>query len=551
MTQKVYRFVFSLALIVSLTSFFCSPKKVETNTSHEDLVSLFREFRDSVEPELTDGIPDYTEAAMKKQWRVLRKFQDRLMTMDMSKWPVSHQVDHHIVRAEMNGLEFHHRVLQPWVHNPGFYGTELIPGFPSRGDGIDVFMLDFPLTAEERADLQSQLRAVPKLFDQARQNLTNPARELAIIAIRTKEKKVLMFQDLIERLRVHHPDLVPHAEQALVAVTAYRDWLVRTKDHMTAPAGVGKENFNWWMKYVWLYPETWEECMNTALREYQRAVAFLKLEENKNRNHPPLPYVATEKGHAQLWNKAEDYLTRFIRKNEIFTVPDYLTPSGPHRPWVAPSDRDGNCAEFFEQAERHDPMAQVAHNHTGHHLDHLRHQREDRPIRNAYPLFGGLRSEALPMFMEEGMMIAGTHDEWALNPRSREVIYISLAWRATRAIADLKLHSNEFTMDQALQHCVEWCPRGWECKTDMDTWYDLHYSMLQPGHATIYITGKNQLERLMADRALQLGDAFNLQEFMDSFFASGMIPISLARWEITGLDDEIEKLQSSRTKRNP
>lgn len=66
--------------------------------------------------------------------------------------------------------------------------------------------------------------------------------------------------------------------------------------------------------------------------------------------------------------------------------------------------------------------------------------------------------------------------------------------------------------------------------------------MLQPGHATIYITGKNELERLMADRAMQLGDTFNLQEFMDSFFASGMIPISLARWEMTGLDDEIKKL---------
>ncbi len=537
MRYKWYHCLFILALCVSLTSLFCSAEKVETNASHEDLVKLFSEFRDLAEPKVTDGVPDYTEAAMKKQWSVLRKFQDRLLTIDIGNWPLSHQVDHHIVRAEMNGLEFHHRVLLPWVHNPGFYGTESIPGFPSRGDGIDVFMIDFPLTAKEATDLKWQLRAVSRLFDQARQNLTDPARELAVIAIRTKEKKILMFQDLIERLSVHHPDLAPHAEQALEAVTSYRDWLVRTKDHMTAPAGVGKENFNWWMKQVWLYPQTWEACMNTALREYQRAVAFLKLEENKNRNHPQLPYVATEKGHAQLWNQAEDYLNRFVRKNEIFTVPDYLTPSGPHRPWVPPSGRDGNCAEFFEQAERHDPMAQVAHNHTGHHLDQLRHQREDRPIRNAYPLFGGLRSEALPMFMEEGMMIAGAHDDWALNPRSREVIYISLAWRATRAIADLKLHSNEFTMAQALQHCVEWCPRGWECKTDMDTWYDLHYSMLQPGHGTIYITGKNELERLMADRAMQLGNAFNLKEFMNSFFASGMIPISLARWELTGLDE--------------
>jgi len=526
---------------LSLTFLCCTTQKDTRSSSHEELVVLFNEFRELAKPNLAGGFPDYTKAAMRKQRQELKLFQDRLAAMDISQWPVSQKVDYHIVRAEMNGLDFHHRVLQPWVHNPGFYGTELIEGFPSRGDGTNVFLIDFPLPAGEIDVFREQLQAIPRLFKVAQKNLTSPARELAIIAIRTKEKKILMFKDLVEKLKIHHPELVPHAEQALVAVTDYRDWLIETKDEMTFPAGVGKENFNWWMKNVWLYPRTWEECMNTALREYHRAIAFLKLEENRNRNHPQLPYVPTEEGHRLLWNTAEDYLTQFVRDNEIFSVPDYLTPSGPHRPWVAPSERDGGCAEFFEQAERHDPMAQVAHNHTGHHLDHLRHMRDDRPIRNSYPLYGGLRSEALPMFMEEGMIPAGLHEGWDLNPRSREVIYVSLAWRATRAIADLKLHNNEFTMDQALQHCVQWCPRGWECKTDMDTWYDLEVSMLQPGHATIYITGKNELERLMAERAMQLGDAFNLRQFMDTLFASGMIPISLARWEITGFDDEIRE----------
>jgi len=536
---------YQLALVFGIILAFlsCSTKHDSIISSHDDLVALFKEFRELTEPTFTDGIPDYSEVAMKKQRNELELLQDHLAAMDISQWPVSQQVDYHIVRAEMNGLEFHHRVLQPWVHNPGFYGTELIKGFPSRGDGINVFMIDLPLSPEEIDAFRGQLQAIPRLFQEARKNLISPARELAIIAIRTKEKKILMFKDLVEKLKVHHPGIATDAEQALTAVTDYRDWLVETKNEMTFPAGVGKENFNWWMKNVWFYPHTWEECMNTALREYQRAIAFLKLEENRNRKHPQLPYVSTEEGHTLLWNTAEDYLTQFVRKNEIFSVPDYLSPSGPHRPWIAPSDRDGDCAEFFEQAERHDPMAQVAHNHTGHHLDHLRHQRDERPIRNSYPLYGGLRSEALPMFMEEGMIPAGLHDDWELNPRSREVIYVSLAWRATRAIADLKLHNNEFTMDQALEHCVQWCPRGWECKTDMDTWYDLEVSMLQPGHATIYITGKNELERLMADRAMQLGDAFNLRQFMDTLFASGMIPISLARWEITGLDDEIRELQ--------
>ena len=33
-----------------------------------------------------------------------------------------------------------------------------------------------------------------------------------------------------------------------------------------------------------------------------------------------------------------------------------------------------------------------------------------------------------------------------------------------------------------------------------------------------------------------------VKQFMDGFYAAGMIPIELTRWEMTGLDDEIKKL---------
>ena len=32
-------------------------------------------------------------------------------------------MDYHLLRAEMNGLDFDHRVLQPWANNPAFYVT--------------------------------------------------------------------------------------------------------------------------------------------------------------------------------------------------------------------------------------------------------------------------------------------------------------------------------------------------------------------------------------------------------------------------------------------
>lgn len=57
----------------------------------------------------------------------------------------------------------------------------------------------------------------------------------------------------------------------------------------------------------------------------------------------------------------------------------------------------------------------------------------------------------------------------------------------------------------------------------------------------IMVVGKVQFMKLFRDRAKQLGDDFNLKEFIDEFFASGKIPMALTRWEMTGYD-EIKKL---------
>ena len=48
--------------------------------------------------------------------------------------------------------------------------------------------------------------------------------------------------------------------------------------------------------------------------------------------------------------------------------------------------------------------------------------------------------------------------------------------------------------------------------------------------------------KLFRDRAQQLGEDFNLKDFMDEFYAAGVIPVSLIRWELSGYDDEIKLL---------
>ena len=70
-----------------------------------------------------------------------------------------------------------------------------------------------------------------------------------------------------------------------------------------------------------------------------------------------------------------------------------------------------------------------------------------------------------------------------------------------------------------------------------------HLYLQQPGYGTSYLIGKIEIEKLLAERRRQLGNAFTFKRFMDEFDAAGLIPASLLRWELTGRKpEELERM---------
>jgi len=90
---------------------------------------------------------------------------------------------------------------------------------------------------------------------------------------------------------------------------------------------------------------------------------------------------------------------------------------------------------------------------------------------------------------------------------------------------------------------IDKTPYGWLPEDSGTMWHDIELYMRQPTYGVGYLIGSVQLQKLIADRGEQLGEEFNLRAFMDEFLAAGMIPVSLIRWEMTGLDDELKKLR--------
>jgi hypothetical protein len=546
--RKQNKIEIGLIFIAVLAIAFCSGGKEKPaqagGGSYEDLVGLFKEWRDFQKPKVINGVPDYSAAAMKTQHQDLRKYQQRLAAIDSTSWPVSQQIDYHLVQAEMNGLDFDHRVLRPWARNPSFYAvvTSSEPDVPAREGPeiygvLELWKMQFPLQEKDIPAFQAKLRAIPEVLAQAKKNLTEETGDLWYLGILVKKRETTILANLAKRLAELHPSLVADVEQARASVDEFRQWLEKKQPQMRTPSGIGIDNFNWYMKNVHLVPYTWEEQLMILNREWERSVASLKLEEHRNRKLPKLEPPATEEELRARYNAAVETFMEFLRNEEIFTIPDYMRLDL-FRGRLIPAD---GIRDFFTQIEYSDSLPMKCHSF--HWLEKQRMVRDPHPspIRSGPLLYNiwDSRSEGLATAWEELMMNAGLLDR---QPRARELIYMLVAMRCARAMGDLKMHSGEFTLQEAVKYAVERTPYGW-LRADGDTvWTDMRIYLHQPGYGTSYVVGKDHIDKLIADRALQMGKGFTLKKFMDEFFASGIIPVSMIRWEMTGLEDEIKKL---------
>jgi hypothetical protein len=476
---------------------------------------------------------------MERQLRELTTYESRLAAIDTTGWSVSHQVDWHVVRAEMSGLEFDHRVLRPWARMPGFYtmihmAQSDVPAHegPYVHGWIDVWTYDFPLESEAAADLGARLGAIPPLLEQARENLTGNARDLWRAGIRAMSGQSADLTTLAERVAGSHEQLDAAIQAALEATEEFSQWLESREPSKTGPSGVGVDNYNWYQKHVHLIPYTWDEALVLMQRDLERAHAFLALEEHRNRRLPKQNRIASEGEYDRLFNAAVTEYVAFLRDNDILPMRDYMDMALRER--IGRFSRADGLRGFFSEVSYRDPVTMRTHGHHWFDLAMMAVEPHPSPIRRVPLLYNiwDSRAEGMATGMEEWMMQAGL---FADSPRSRELIYILLAQRAARGIAGLRLHSNEFTMEDAVEFASQWTPRGWLPADGSTVWGEQYLYLQQPYYGDSYLMGKYEVEALLAERARQLGEEFALKRFFDEVNASGLIPMSLIRWEIAGL----------------
>ena len=337
----------------------------ESVGSYSELETLFKDWREFENPDLLDGAPDYTATSMAQRHLDLKGYQVRLNAFEISQWPVAKQVDWHLVRAEMNGMDFNIRVLKPWERDPAFYASvwTFQSDTPAHEGGthhalVELWTYAFPLSDEAETRLAAELDGIPPLLKQARKNLTGNARDLWVAGIKNISDQADSLEALMEQTDSAGDSFKGSLRNAIHASHAFVAWLEARSDSKDGPSGVGKENYTWQLRNVHLVPLSWEEEVTLLKRELDRAHARLRLEEHHNRNLPPIVPISSVEEYERVAEESLIKFRDFLDKQEILPPYPYIEPAlrAQMGEFVPAESRN-----FFYMASHHDPLTLWTH----------------------------------------------------------------------------------------------------------------------------------------------------------------------------------------------
>jgi uncharacterized protein (DUF885 family) len=556
-----------LTIVLLLVSTTCFPQsKVD---SLDQLASDFWTWRTHYRPftfddvprmEHADGVRDWSGASVAKQRAELSEFERRLKPMSSETWPVAQRVDYRLMGSAMARVRWELDVDPRWQRDPVFYVEQTVVALQ---EGL---MPPPPFNEARSREIVVRAENIPSIVEQAKANLkpVRPCAQVAINSLADIEARLprvesgvaplLTSDDLRSRLHAAIPI-------AISALEEYRRWLNKSLPQMPENSSIGKDAYGFFLHQVALLPYTPEQLLTMARQDLDRVLAAQAYERQRNVGLPELKMAANAEEEISRMAHDEAYVRHYLVEHQVLTVPtdlahwtlrlapdyvaafdglgeldDFTLPSRPRQDgirWILPLVKDPS---YFNMAYAKDTRTTGVHEGVpGHFFQLWVSSQNPDPIRRHYYDSGA--NEGIGFYAEEMMLQTGLYDN---SPRSREIIYNFARLRALRVEVDVRLALGELTITQAADYLARAVPMDRKtAETDAADY------VAAPGLGIAYEIGKLQIERMLAERRLQLGDKFDLREFHNYVWSNGNVPLSLQRWELLGLDDDVKALTAA------
>jgi uncharacterized protein (DUF885 family) len=534
--------------------------------SVDQLASEFWTWRAQYRPFTFDDVPrmehaagtrDWSAAAVAKQRTDVAEFERRWKAMRTDGWPVARRVDYRLMGSAIARVRWELDVNPRWQRDPSFYVEQTVDALQEE------LMPPAPFDAARSEEIVARAENIPSILEQARLNLraVAPFAQLTIAMLADIDARLarvehgvsplLTSDDPRQRFRV----AIAAASKALID---YREWLKQNLPNMRQDFAHGDKAYGFFLHQVALLPYTPEQLLTMARQDFERVLAMESYERQRDLRAPELKLPATAEEESAGMERGDANIRRYLMEHQILTVPpdlphwtarlapdyvaaldgfgeldDFTGPSRLHQNgvrWIPPPSKD---LPYFWKGFAQDPRTTGVHEGVpGHFFQLSLAWRNPDPIRRHYYDSGA--NEGIGFYAEEMMLDAGLYDD---SPRSREIIYSFARLRALRVEVDVKLALGQFTIAQAADYLASTVPM------DRGTAEGEAASFATaPGLGIAYEIGKLQIQRMLAERRLQQGDKFTLREFHDYVWSNGNLPLSLERWDLLGLDDDVQKV---------
>jgi uncharacterized protein (DUF885 family) len=511
-------------------------------------------------------LEDYSAANIQKQIAALHTYEKKVEAIDPSTLDASVAGDRSILLNSIRSTLLSLEVIRPWEKNPDSYSTGI------TASAFVIMERPYAPADTRLKSLVEREKQMPQALLEARKNLKNPPHIYTEIALEQLDGDISFFQNDVPSAFTDATDADTKAAFAksnaavIEALQSYEAWL--KSDLLPRSNGDYKFGADTFAKKL-----AYDEMVDIPL-DHLLAIAYADLHKNQAEFARVAKEVDPTKTPQQVlaelatihpapdkllstFNDTFASLIDFINTHHIITIPSKVEPTLEETP---PFERATTSASMDPPGpfETHSTKAYFnvtlpEKNWTPEHI--AEHMSEfnvgtiiSTSVHEAYPghyvqflwtpqfpstirkvLGANTNIEGWAHYTEQMMLDQGYGQPGTGAQNEREAKLIRLGQiqdallRDARFVNSIKLHTGQFTFDQAVNFFV----------TDGYQSHSVGLVETKRGTADAtylyYTLGKLEIMKLRADMMKKQGAAFNLQTFHDDFMRQGFAPIKIVR----------------------
>ena len=513
------------------------------------------------------AMPSGSRAEIDAQIAALRMFEGEVEGFGARDLSPLASADRDLLLAQIRGQLLSLEVVRPWEKNPDIY---------SSGATSAVYVIMSRKFAPASARLKSVIareKAIPRLFQSARENLKNPPRVYTEVALEQLDGISSFFQNDVPAAfkEVKDQPLLAEFKQAnqgvLDSLKSYQNYL--KNDLLPQSHGDFRIGADTYRKKL-LYDEMVDIPLDRLLEigmanlrrnqeEFRRVAALVDAKRSAEqilnetlKDHP---------GGANLlpsFRDVLDGLRGFIENHQVVTIPSRVPPIVEETPpfmralTTASMDTPGayekvakeaffnvtlpektwdakQTEEYLEGFNRGTIISTAVHEvYPGHYVQFLWNQRAPSKIRK---LLGcSSNAEGWAHYTEQMMLDEG-YGGGDLKLRLGQLQDALL--RNARFIAGIQMHTGKMTVEEAVEFFVK---EGYQVRPVAEK--EAKRGTSDPTYL-VYTLGKLEILKLRDDYKTMKGGSYSLKSFHDAFLQQGFPPVKIVRRALLGNDSPV------------